>query len=141
MSTYFLILNGVQKGRYSAAQIKAMYEAGTVTADTLYWTEELYEWKPVDHLFQKQTVEKAAATPPPLVTSAIQSNDRTSAERNDLMACPSCHKPVSRNAESCPICGHPLKSGGLMGKPGSAGRVLNVVFLIIVLIAIVYFLS
>lgn len=136
MSTYFLLINGETKGRYSVSQVKAMYEAGTITADTLYWSDGLPEWKPVDHLFQQETLAPVAV---PLVTkAAVQENDSTVAKVKGLIPCPTCKKSISMNADSCPFCGNPLKGSGLMGKPDSAGRVVNVLFLIIVLVAIGY---
>ncbi len=61
MSTYYLLINGETKGEYSQPQIKAMYDSGAITTETLYWTDGLPEWKPVDGLFQQQAIVSIAA--------------------------------------------------------------------------------
>ena len=57
----------------------------------------------------------------------------------DLIACPGCRRPLSKHADRCPSCGHPIKRG-FLGKAG-AERAVNVTVLVIVIIAILSYMQ
>lgn len=55
-------LNGVQQGPVDQAALDELLARGTVTADTLVWTEGMSEWKPLGQI-------RASSATPPVVTS------------------------------------------------------------------------
>lgn len=63
---YFLYTGGEQRGPYVEAQIKTMWSAGGITADTYYWNESATEWEPVLQLLKPKITPATRKTPPPL---------------------------------------------------------------------------
>lgn len=69
---YFLALNGQAAGPFTFDQVKQLYAAGTVTAETMYCLPESSEWLPLRNLFPEQAasafqlrrVEKPIPAPP-----------------------------------------------------------------------------
>jgi hypothetical protein len=43
---------GVKSGPFSMAKLKQLWEDGSLTLDTTYWTQGMSEWRPVEELFQ-----------------------------------------------------------------------------------------
>lgn len=56
-----------------------------------------------------------------------------------LIQCPACTKPLSKMAEICPSCGHPVKRG-FLGRSGKE-RAVNVGCLLILIIVLAILLS
>jgi len=55
---YYLLINDKYQGPYTLEQIHSMWNSGSLTADTLYWTDGLKRWKSIEVLF------KISSTPP-----------------------------------------------------------------------------
>jgi len=47
---YYLHVHGEQLGPYTLRQIDHQLQTGLIAADTLYWSEDLDQWKPVTDL-------------------------------------------------------------------------------------------
>lgn len=62
--TYFAAIDGQQAGPFDAAALKAQIESGTVTRETLVWTEGMAEWTAAGQVDAVATM--FGATPPPL---------------------------------------------------------------------------
>jgi|GEM_PF-2335116 len=77
MST-LLLLNEQQTGPYTAAQLREMWKAGTITSETLYWREGMTEWQPLSGILHELESKPAppAVSPPP---SIVQTNVRQGA--------------------------------------------------------------
>ena len=45
--TYYLMLNGQQSGPYTVNQMKAMWQAGSISASTYYWQNGMADWQPL----------------------------------------------------------------------------------------------
>jgi hypothetical protein len=65
----YLYINNQQAGPYALDQLKAMWNSGSITADTPYWHEGMAEWAPVHTLLSS---EQDAPQPPPLPPSPPQ---------------------------------------------------------------------
>ena len=63
---YFVMLGGERKGPYTLGQMQAMWNAGTLTSETLFWQEGLSSWEPVSAI---QSDLEAAPQPAPIVAS------------------------------------------------------------------------
>lgn len=63
---YFVMLGGERKGAYTLGQMQAMWNAGTLTSETLFWQEGLSSWEPVSAI---QSDIEAAPQPSPIVAS------------------------------------------------------------------------
>jgi hypothetical protein len=113
--------NGEVIGSYEAKFIEPLLESGQILPTDSFWIEGMGAWEPVSRRWN-------VAVPPPLPPSSAAANSLPAG----LLPCPSCRSNVSRQAEICPQCGHPLKRG-FMGKPGTE-RALNLgcLFLIVV---------
>ncbi|MGB1656504.1 MAG: SPFH domain-containing protein [Longimicrobiales bacterium] len=61
---YFAAIDGQQAGPFDAAALKAQIEGGTVTRETLVWTEGMAEWTAAGQVDAIATM--FGATPPPL---------------------------------------------------------------------------
>lgn len=94
MNTFYLWLNDQQAGPYTIAQLRAMWISGSITSRTLYWQEGFSEWLELGDFLDEPT-----STPVDKVTSK-------------LPKCPACSQSVSRDAASCPRCGHVFKYAG-----------------------------
>ncbi len=78
-------------------------------------------------------------TPPPPVEKTLpplSDEARQMLTSKLLIQCPACGKAVSKQADICLSCGHPIYSGAL-GKAG-ASRIINVTILVL-LVACVFF--
>ncbi len=64
MTRYHLYLSNEEQGPYTLYQLKAMWESGTVTLDTLYRTDDIGTWFPLSMI--AETLEKKNATQEPL---------------------------------------------------------------------------
>lgn len=69
MATWHVQQGGQPKGPYSDEQLKALCEAGAVTAATMVWRDDFPTWKP---LAETDFVFKSAMSPPPIATSATR---------------------------------------------------------------------
>jgi len=49
-SPYYLWLSDKQAGPYSLQQLTSMWSAGTINAETLWWTNEFTDWQPLSAL-------------------------------------------------------------------------------------------
>ncbi len=58
---YYLAINGLQTGPFSTEQVREMWRAGTVSAQTLYWRQGESAWQPLGGMFAA-----AQGVPPPL---------------------------------------------------------------------------
>ena len=77
---YYVTLKGEQAGPFTIAQLQAMWSAGSINANTMFWREGLSEWEPVSKigplLNQDQPLQKAQTT--------LVSQPKTNASRNLL---------------------------------------------------------
>ena len=53
MTTFFVLINGEQKGPYALDQLRSMWQNGTVTTDTLYWSEGMPDWLPLSGMSEQ----------------------------------------------------------------------------------------
>ena len=53
-SQYQILIDGEIFGPYSKVQVEAMYESGTITSDSYYWTEGLPDWLPIAQFISKK---------------------------------------------------------------------------------------
>ena len=75
--------------------------------------------------------------PPPIEkTPPLSDEARRMLTSKLLIQCPACSKAVSKQADICPSCGHPIYRG-VLGKAG-ASRIINVTVLVL-LVACVFF--
>jgi hypothetical protein len=49
-NTYRIYHGGQEKGPYTFEQLRSMWSAGHLTADTLYWQEGMADWQPLHEL-------------------------------------------------------------------------------------------
>jgi uncharacterized paraquat-inducible protein A len=82
----------------------------------------------------KETIEVPLRSRAPKPQFSAPPPVRQPAANPNLRLCPACRAQVSYEAEICPHCGHPLKSG-FLGKAGTE-RTLNTGVLIIILAVI-----
>ena len=47
---FWIYTENENKGPYTVLQLRAMWRAGKLTADTLYWNEESKSWLPLNDL-------------------------------------------------------------------------------------------
>ncbi len=94
--------------------------------------------------FCQQPIEFDEPEPPPIEkppppiekTPPLSDEARRMLTSNLLILCPACSKAVSKQADICLNCGHPIYRGAL-GKAG-ASRIINVTVLVL-LVACVFF--
>jgi len=58
---YYLWLNEAQAGPYALEQVQSMWNAGQITAETLYWQEGNAEWQPLGNILSEIESKKKAA--------------------------------------------------------------------------------
>ena len=87
--------------------------------------------------FCQQSLEFDKPEPPPIEEPPPVSDEaRRMLTSKLLIQCPACSKAVSKQADICLNCGHPIYRGAL-GKAG-ASRIINVTILVL-LVACVFF--
>ena len=68
--------------------------------------------------------------------SALSEETKRALTSDLIIQCPACGKAVSKQADICPSCGHPIYAG-VLGKAG-ASRIINITLLVL-LVACVFF--
>lgn len=61
---WFCVLGDERKGPLSATEVKTLVEAGTVTARTMVWNEDMTDWAPLHTTALRSLLENAAVEPP-----------------------------------------------------------------------------
>ena len=75
--------------------------------------------------------------PPPIETPPPVSDEAKRLLISKLLIqCFACGKAVSKQADICPSCGHPIYSG-VLGKAG-ASRIINVTFLVLLVVCVFF---
>ena len=129
MDEFFILSGDNKEGPFTISQMRSMWAAGRVTGESFFWREGMAEWEKLRNI--KNLLE---TQPPPIPAQVPQAPPVPVVQHapGSAISCPSCRRPVSREADVCPACGHPIKNG-FLGKAG-ASRVLNVGCLIFILI-------
>ncbi len=73
MSKIYLLLGGEQQGPYSEEEVRDMYRAGTVTADTPHWSEGMPDWKVLGPLNERSAQPGVNTIAPPRRTAQSSS--------------------------------------------------------------------
>ncbi len=68
--------------------------------------------------------------------STISEKHRRLLSSRLLVQCPACFEAVSKQADICPSCGHPIYRG-VLGKAG-ASRIINVTFLVLLVVCVFF---
>ena len=63
---YWLTIGGEQRGPYTIAQLRSMWNSGSITVNTLYWQHGFDEWFPLSFIIDLLEPPQPAAPPPPL---------------------------------------------------------------------------
>jgi GYF domain 2 len=70
---YYIIQNGEANGPYTIGQLRAMWNSGAITGETLYCQEGWSEWLPlstmIEDLEPSASVPSQNASPPPLLSA------------------------------------------------------------------------
>jgi hypothetical protein len=71
---YYFWINGQQSGPFALSQIREMWKTGTITTDTLYWSDGMAGWKPIQELFEstQDLEDPAVPTAPSLPTAPVR---------------------------------------------------------------------
>jgi hypothetical protein len=78
----YLLVGEEQKGPYSEEEVQEMTVAGTVTPETLHWTEEMTEWQVWG---QRETASIRKTIAPPRRSQNGESNGKYVVERQSLV--------------------------------------------------------
>lgn len=70
--------NGQTQGPFTPVQIKSMWDAGSITADTLFYYSELPDWKPAASFCQNRKWEGASDKSAVLLKKIINEQQHTS---------------------------------------------------------------
>ena len=81
---WFCVLGEERKGPFSAMEVKTLVEAGTVTARTMVWNEEMTDWAPL-HTTALRSVLGSDAIEPPEVPGGGESG-ATGSQEDDLLS-------------------------------------------------------
>ena len=65
---YFVMLGDERKGPYTLGQMQAMWNAGTLTLETLHWREGLADWEPLSTIAADLDARGAPVLPPVITT-------------------------------------------------------------------------
>jgi len=87
---YFVVLNEEQAGPYTIGQLRAMWQSGSVTAQTLFWFEGQEGWQPLIRfrsLIENASSEPVAMAPvvPKQPTPNLQSKDAISPKEPNMV--------------------------------------------------------
>lgn len=63
MNLYYLSQDSRDMGPYSIEQIKSMWSSGVITANCIWWTEGMGEWRPIGELHLHNQLKTAVDTP------------------------------------------------------------------------------
>ena len=76
-ATCYLWRNGQQEGPFTPNQIKSMWDAGSLTADTLYYHSGLTDWHPVKGFCQNPNWQGLETTATSLLTQVVTEQKKT----------------------------------------------------------------
>ena len=74
---YYLHLHGEDRGPFTLSQLQNMWKAGTITKQTIFWTEGMVNWEPllrIIRLLEPPTIPPA----PPAVRQVVPAPKKTS---------------------------------------------------------------
>src|SRR5687767_14895446 len=74
MTTYYIERNGEQRGPYSMGQLEQMWAAGSITADSNYWTQGMVQWASITDLLDKRAPQIHSPDRPQLAPAATRSS-------------------------------------------------------------------
>lgn len=92
---YYIYLNNKSEGPFSLKQIETMVGDGSITTETLYYSESDQGWKRVAELSAGTPVKPPP--PPPNLTAPDRSLD-------NRRPCPFCGEQILKTAVRCPHC-------------------------------------
>lgn len=76
----YLWRNGNQEGPFTPSQIRYMWNAGSITADTLYYYSQLSDWCPVKGFCQNSSWQGGGASDSELLKQVVAEQRKTSSQ-------------------------------------------------------------
>lgn len=83
------MLDEQRKGPYTLGQMQAMWNAGTLTGDTLHWRDGLADWEPLSAMASELDAREAPVLPPvisPPAQTSPPNQTKTAAQEASLYA-------------------------------------------------------
>ena len=129
----YLSIDGQQKGPFEAEQLRAMWSAGTITAQTMAWQEGLPEWVSFKQIANTAGIYCTPPPPPPKPTPPPRPVAVSSSQPppSVVKQCPSCGGEILDAQVKCEHC-EQLLTGSLIcsNDPPSLKTLITVVVII-----------
>jgi len=101
----YLSIDGQQKGPFDAEQLRAMWSAGTITAQTMAWQEGLPEWIPFKQIANTAGICCTPPPPPPKPASFTKQCPSCGGEILDAQVkCEHCEQLLADSHEPHDLC-------------------------------------
>src|SRR5215472_15500213 len=95
---YYIAESGENKGLYSKAQLKSMWDQGLITSDTQYRTERMDDWYLLSTLLDPKEGQDLAPQ------REAQKTDTYDPHSTSPLKCPKCATHIAPEARACPAC-------------------------------------